>query len=51
MASEGKRQRGRNSEERWTFPGYGEWNVVRVGFGTGETLLNVLMDWDRRSYS
>lgn len=39
MSSEGNRQRGGNSEQRWTSAGYGERNVHKVWRGTGETLL------------
>jgi len=41
MSSEGNRQRAKWNREnrRWTSAGYGERNVHKVGYGTGETLL------------
>lgn len=39
ISSEGNRQRGSNSEQRWTSAGYGERDVHKVGCGTGEALL------------
>ena len=43
MTSEGNRQcmERLGETQHWTFSGYGEWDVGIVGFGTGETLLDL----------